>query len=99
MPQFWTEPVKKLTCLPKINTCVGNVCHWLAEWESTVASRVIVSEFEVARLDRTARLAGESFAYDEGHGPHATDADAGYRVGWWLAGTVGLFGLYWLGAI
>ncbi len=64
-----------------------------------MASRVIVSEFEAARLDRTARLAGESFAYDEGHGPQSAHAEAGYRVGWWLAGTVGLFGLYWLGAI
>jgi hypothetical protein len=64
-----------------------------------VASRIIVSEFEAARLDRTARLAGESFAYDEGYVAQAAHIDAGYRIGWWLAGTVGLFGLYWLGAI
>jgi hypothetical protein len=64
-----------------------------------VASRLIVSEFEAARLDRTARLAGESFAYDEGHASQAGYASSGYHLGWWLAAAVGLFGLYWLGAL
>jgi hypothetical protein len=67
--------------------------------ESIVASRIVVSEFEAARLDRTARLAGESFAYDEGYTAADAVSDAGYHLGWWLAGATALFGLYWLGAI
>jgi hypothetical protein len=65
--------------------------------ERVVALRSASSEFQAARLDKTARLAGESFAFDEGYKSPAAAGDHGHAMIWWSIAAVALPAIVYLG--
>jgi hypothetical protein len=62
-----------------------------------VALRSASSEFQAARLDKTARLAGESFAFDDGYRASAGAGEHGHAVMWWSIAAVALPAIFYLG--
>ncbi|CAN7216489.1 hypothetical protein LJR090_000861 [Bosea sp. LjRoot90] len=60
-----------------------------------MASRSAVPKMRIAGLERAARFAGESFAYEElpGLGPQQDPETAQMRRLWWAAAVVALIGL------
>lgn len=62
-----------------------------------MALRSASSEFQAARLDKTARLAGESFAFDDGYHAAGRIEDHGHPLMWWGIVAVAFPAILYLG--
>lgn len=60
-----------------------------------MTSRSAVPKIRIAGLERAARFAGESFAYEElsGFNPRRDNEAAQLRPLWWIAAIIALIGL------
>lgn len=55
------------------------------------------SEFQAARLDKTARLAGESFAFDEEYQAPLLKPEHGHAMMWWSVAAFAFPAILYLG--